>query len=163
MITCPCNHCNNVFELEPEHVGSKVICPKCGMETILFRPTTPAVTQIRSASPPPPPPATVPPPANPGPSIPQIPVAINAQVNLTMPDRPILIRTAKSRGIYIILGIFLGALGVHNFYAGYYARGAVKLALMVVFTNLLVGAFVAIWAIAEIITTKTDANGDPLV
>ncbi len=36
-------------------------------------------------------------------------------------DEPPLSRTA-----YILLGIFLGWLGVHNLYAGYYARGAVQ-------------------------------------
>src|SRR6266702_1049762 len=37
----------------------------------------------------------------------------------------------KSRTTYIVLGIFLGALGVHNFYAGYTGRAIGQLCLSV--------------------------------
>lgn len=35
---CLCNHCSAHVEFEPEHVGEAVICPHCGLETILYRP-----------------------------------------------------------------------------------------------------------------------------
>jgi DNA-directed RNA polymerase subunit RPC12/RpoP len=33
------------------------------------------------------------------------------------PQTTVKVQAAKSRGVYIILGLFLGCLGVHNFYA----------------------------------------------
>ena len=41
----------------------------------------------------------------------------------------------KSRGVYIILGILLGTLGIHNFYAGHYRNGSIQICL-----SLLIGA-----------------------
>ena len=35
----------------------------------------------------------------------------------------------KSRGVYIILGILLGTLGIHNFYAGHYRNGSIQICL----------------------------------
>ena len=35
----------------------------------------------------------------------------------------------RNRSTYIILGVLLGGLGIHNFYAKHYARGAVQLAI----------------------------------
>ena len=70
--------------------------------------------------------------------------------------------TAKSRLGYILLGVFLGYLGIHNFYAGYTGRGIVQLLLTVVSCGLLF--FVPmIWAIIEICTVTTDASGKPFV
>jgi TM2 domain-containing membrane protein YozV len=34
--------------------------------------------------------------------------------------------------VFIVLGLFLGCLGIHNFYAGYSAKGAVQLAVTLV-------------------------------
>jgi TM2 domain-containing membrane protein YozV len=72
-----------------------------------------------------------------------------------------LVRPAKSRGIFIILGLFLGCLGIHNFYAGYYGRGAAQLIITILLGWLLIGLLVtAIWALIEICTVKIDGNGD---
>lgn len=38
---------------------------------------------------------------------------------------------AKSQGIYILLALFLGGFGVHNFYAGYYKRAVAQLILTI--------------------------------
>jgi TM2 domain-containing membrane protein YozV len=38
----------------------------------------------------------------------------------------------KSRALYIVLGIFLGLLGVHNFYAARYRRGLVQLLMPII-------------------------------
>lgn len=63
--------------------------------------------------------------------------------------------------IYIILAFFLGCIGVHNFYAGYWKRGLAQLALTLVspymmFIPLL---FAALWATLEIFFINSSANG----
>jgi TM2 domain-containing membrane protein YozV len=69
---------------------------------------------------------------------------------------------AKDRVAYILLALFLGGLGIHNFYAGYNKTGLIQLLLV------LPGAFitcgisalvVSIWAIVEACTVTQDANG----
>lgn len=91
---------------------------------------------------------------------------------------------AKSRGIYVMLGVFLGTLGVHNFYAGHIARGVAHLCLGLWFflgflvklsraedaidvsfafmTLLIVFLVNSVWAIFEIITIKNDGKGIPM-
>ena len=60
---------------------------------------------------------------------------------------------AKNGIIYILLAWFVGTIGLHNFYAGYYWRGTVQLFLTLVswlfmFIPLL---FVAIWVLLELL------------
>jgi TM2 domain-containing membrane protein YozV len=38
---------------------------------------------------------------------------------------------AKSRTTYILLALFLGGLGIHNFYSGHTKHGVIKLVLLV--------------------------------
>jgi TM2 domain-containing membrane protein YozV len=64
----------------------------------------------------------------------------------------------KSRSTYIVLGIFLGALGVHNFYAGYVGRGVGQLCLSI-FTLGYLGVISWIWAIIEICIVEKDSTG----
>lgn len=66
----------------------------------------------------------------------------------------------KSRVAYILLGLFLGYLGIHNFYAGYAGRGIAQL-LISLFIGWLIVPLVAvfIWIIVEICTVTTDAQG----
>jgi TM2 domain-containing membrane protein YozV/RNA polymerase subunit RPABC4/transcription elongation factor Spt4 len=72
----------------------------------------------------------------------------------------VLVRAPKSRGLFIILGLFLGCLGVHNFYAGYYTKGAIQVAITVVLGWMIVGLVItALWALLEIITVTADADG----
>jgi hypothetical protein len=62
----------------------------------------------------------------------------------------------KSRGVYIILGLFLGLLGIHNFYAGYHGRGAIQIILTLTF----IGAIItALWSLIELLTVVEDASG----
>lgn len=64
----------------------------------------------------------------------------------------------KSRLAYILLGLFLGMLGIHNFYAGFTGRGIAQLLISLLSCGLLaVGVF--IWNIVEIVTQKTDSMG----
>ncbi len=78
---------------------------------------------------------------------------------------------AKSRPLYIFLGVLFGALGVHNFYSGHYGKGAVKvLALLLTFVaDALLGFYtgfmiiavmlVGLWTLVELVITSTDSKG----
>ena len=64
----------------------------------------------------------------------------------------------KSRLIYILLALFLGIFGIHNFYAGYWGKGLIQL-LLTLFSFFLLSFIVYIWVIVEVVTIKTDASG----
>lgn len=67
-------------------------------------------------------------------------------------------RPPKSRTTFILLGVFLGMLGVHNFYAGYTGRAVGQLCLSVLTAGWL--AVVSwIWAIVEICVVDKDGVG----
>ena len=69
-------------------------------------------------------------------------------------------RGAKYRGVYVLLGLFLGLLGVHNFYAGYNGRGIAQLLITLLGSWLILPEIaVAIWVIVEICIIKRDAQG----
>ena len=64
----------------------------------------------------------------------------------------------KSRTAYVILGIFLGGLGIHNFYAGFTGRAIVQLLLSILSCGYL--SLVSwLWAIVEVCTVKYDSSG----
>jgi TM2 domain-containing membrane protein YozV len=67
-------------------------------------------------------------------------------------------RRPKSRATYIVLGIIFGALGVHNFYAGYTGRAVAQLCLSVL-TLFYLGVISWIWAIVEICIVDKDSAG----
>lgn len=64
----------------------------------------------------------------------------------------------KSRTVYILLAIFLGSFGVHNFYAGYVWRGMSQL-LLTLLTFCLLAPVSFVWAIVEACVVKKDAQG----
>ena len=66
----------------------------------------------------------------------------------------------KNKWCFILLGIFLGAFGIHNFYTGYVGRGIVKL-LVTILSGLMLGWASWIWAIVEVCTVRIDAKGRP--
>lgn len=75
-----------------------------------------------------------------------------------------VIKTAKSRGVFIILGLLFGYLGLHNFYAGYHGRGVAQLLITLFFGWLIIGLVITfLWAIIDLITQDTDAAGDRMV
>jgi DNA-directed RNA polymerase subunit RPC12/RpoP len=39
---CSCDHCNGHIEFEPDQAGQTIACPHCGLDTLLFLPSTPA-------------------------------------------------------------------------------------------------------------------------
>ena len=68
----------------------------------------------------------------------------------------------KSRIAYILLAIFLGQFGIHNFYAGYNGKGLAQLLICALSCGTL--SIVSwIWAIIDIITVTTDASGLPML
>jgi TM2 domain-containing membrane protein YozV len=71
---------------------------------------------------------------------------------------PVYASAHKSRTTYIVLGIFLGSLGVHNFYAGYTGRAVGQLCLTVLTLGYL-GIVSWIWAIIEICVVEKDSTG----
>jgi TM2 domain-containing membrane protein YozV len=79
---------------------------------------------------------------------------------------PIIIQPAmapKNRGVYIILGILFGGLGVHNFYAGRGGVGAAQLLIMIfTFWLILPILFVWGWVILELFIVDTDGYGNKM-
>lgn len=73
---------------------------------------------------------------------------------------------AKSKMAAGLLGIFLGGLGVHNFYLGYTSKGVAQLLITLLSCGMLCEVS-AIWGLIEGImilcgNINTDANGVPL-
>jgi TM2 domain-containing membrane protein YozV len=113
-----------------------------------------------SGTPPPPPPVDgtgIPPPPQAGPTILQTaPVQPSSLVHYLSPPQP------KTRVVFVLLGIFLGALGIHNFYAGYVKKGTIQ--LCVTMLTCFYGALVSWpWAIIEICVVNKDADGNDFV
>ncbi|MGH9522531.1 MAG: NINE protein [Terriglobales bacterium] len=112
--------------------------------------TAPAVVAIA--------PAAVPPPPPPGASA--LPTVEPPQPNLVPAASTLFAateRAPKSRLAFILLGIFLGSFGVHNFYAGYTKRGITQLAVTVL--TVFYGSFVTwIWALIEVCTVDHDRH-----
>ena len=70
--------------------------------------------------------------------------------------------TPRKRSTYILLAVFFGGLGIHNFYAGYSGRGIAQL-LILIFTGWLIIPAVAvfIWVLVEICSVTRDADNIP--
>jgi TM2 domain-containing membrane protein YozV len=113
--------------------------------------SAPASAEPPAATPPPPPPMSgtfvAPPPMRAAPSV-ATPASL---ANYYDYDRP------KSRVVFVLLGIFLGIFGVHNFYAGYFKKGVIQLCLtlMTCFYAALVSW---VWAIVEICVVDKDMD-----
>jgi TM2 domain-containing membrane protein YozV len=75
---------------------------------------------------------------------------------------------AKSKLVAGLLGIFLGSLGIHNFYLGYTKKAVAQLLICILGSCLVVGPMVSgIWGLVEgiqILCGKitVDGNGMPL-
>lgn len=82
----------------------------------------------------------------------------SSYVHITTEEPP------KKRSIYILLAIFFGGLGVHNFYAGYSGRGLAQL-LIFLFTGWLIipAIAVGIWVLVEICIITRDAENIPFM
>ena len=66
----------------------------------------------------------------------------------------------RTRFIYIILGVFLGYLGIHNFYVGRYGRGIAQLLITICFAWTGLGVIITwVWALIDICAITTDGEG----
>ena len=75
------------------------------------------------------------------------------------PDkRKVVIAAAKSRVLFVILGLILGSLGIHNYYAGYSGRGTIQLLLTLLSGGIGLIATVP-WALIEIFVVTSDSSG----
>ncbi len=80
--------------------------------------------------------------------------------------QPVPVGEQKSKMAAGLLGIFLGALGIHNFYLGYTGKAVAQLLISVLSCGFLAVAS-EIWGLVEGIqiltgSIKTDAKGIPL-
>ena len=97
-----------------------------------------------------------------------------AQTSNQTPPPPTTITVAKSRVIYILLGLLFAGVGFHNLYSGHKLRGAIKIGIFLIafavdvsmffYTgfSLVALIFFAFWSIIEIFTVKNDANGNAM-
>jgi TM2 domain-containing membrane protein YozV len=70
------------------------------------------------------------------------------------------VTSQKSRTTYVLLGIFLGGLGIHNFYAGYTGKAITQLLIFtLLFWTAIAPLVICIWVIVEIFTIKFDSSG----
>ena len=68
----------------------------------------------------------------------------------------------KRRLVYILLAVFIGDLGIHNFYAGYTKRGLIQLLITVLTFGM--GCFIPwIWAIIEAFKVTQSADGREMI
>jgi TM2 domain-containing membrane protein YozV len=135
--------------------------------TTLRAPAMAAPAQLAPTSVPPPPPllsgtGVAPPPPLPRP-LPQATAYAPAQlVDYYQAPQP------KSRVVFVLLGIFLGIFGVHNFYAGYTKRGAIQLVatvLIAVYSEIAAWLWLGVWlwAIVEVCLVNKEADGAQFV
>ena len=67
---------------------------------------------------------------------------------------------SKSKVVYIVLALFLGGLGIHNFYAGHNNRGLAQLLVTILTGWLVLPLFgIGIWVIVDMCTINKDSDG----
>ena len=77
-------------------------------------------------------------------------------------DTPVYVvaRSAKTRGVYVVLALFLGCLGVHNFYADRIGVGVAQLLITLLLGWLIIPWIaVALWCVIEACVVTADARG----
>ena len=74
------------------------------------------------------------------------------------------VEAPKNRSTYILLAVFFGGLGIHNFYAGYTGRGIAQLLILLLTGWLILPAVaVFIWVLVEICIITRDADNVPFL
>ncbi len=86
-----------------------------------------------------------------------VPVMFGGYVPPMMPD-PYGYIPRKNRVVFVLLAIFLGCFGGHNFYAGYTRRAILQLCITI-FTCSIGAIVIWIWAIVEACTVDHDNDG----
>lgn len=75
-----------------------------------------------------------------------------------------VVATRKSRGMFMVLGLIFGSIGLHNFYAGFVGKGIVQFAVSLLLCwTLLIPVLIWLWAVLEVISTEKDAQGIKMV
>ena len=78
------------------------------------------------------------------------------------PQQPVhmIVEIPKSRAVYIVLALFLGGLGIHNFYAGRIGPGIAQLLIMIFTFWLIIPIFaIWLWVLIEVIVVDKDGQG----
>jgi TM2 domain-containing membrane protein YozV len=74
------------------------------------------------------------------------------------------VQSDKERFVYIILAVFAGFFGVHNFYIGNKLKGYAQLFITIFIGWLILPLFITwIWSFIEILKTTHDSEGRKLV
>ena len=133
-----CKHCGQLIE------GNMAFCPHCGKATAEEPPKSENTHAYESI---------------PAPEVTPVP-----------PAAPVM--EQKSRTVAgllgILCGLFLGGLGIHNFYLGYTKKAVAQLLICILGACLIVGPLASgLWCLIEGImivagSINTDANGVPL-
>ena len=89
------------------------------------------------------------------------PPTAQAHVQMVAPVQVVQVVASKSRTAYVLLGLFLGGLGIHNFYAGYAGRGVAQL-LITLFGGWMCFPWIAVmvWVLVEVCSVTQDAQGN---
>lgn len=149
MITFTCARCSEVMHVPESMSGQTVECPMC--QNINSVPVMPKSGQTM--------PHVI------GGEAPTI--VVNTQIQNVPATDPIAMATGhsnQSRLVYILLALFLGGLGIHNFYVGRNGPGAAQLILTLIGCLIYVTLpVVFIWVIIEIITVDRDGKGRRLI
>lgn len=82
-----------------------------------------------------------------------------------LPAAPVQIAPAKQRDVYLLLALFLGGLGIHDFYAGRVNYGVMILLMTILGMVLVPWLYIVVFAIVvyEMITVRSDATGVRMV
>ncbi len=71
---------------------------------------------------------------------------------------------SNNRIAYILLALFFGSLGIHNFYVGRIKQGLLQLILTALglFTFGITSLIAWIWALIDAVTVKANGSGEPM-
>jgi TM2 domain-containing membrane protein YozV len=138
--------------------------PKVHVSTPELVATAAPAALLERRLPPPPPPGVIPPPV----TTRDLQHVANRIVpsmfggfageDTTAPAEEEVVHEPRKRTSYIMLGALLGAFGAHNFYAGYYKKAGIQLAITLL--TLGFGSPMSwLWAVIDICTIDRDVRG----
>lgn len=133
-------------------------------ELVAVAATSPAMVVENRMAPPPPPPGVILP-AAPAENLQHVANRVVpsmfggfAGADPGAPAEEPVVHEPKHRTSFIMLGALLGAFGAHNFYAGYYKKAGIQLAITVL--TLGFGSPMSwMWAVIDICTVDRDVRG----
>jgi TM2 domain-containing membrane protein YozV/DNA-directed RNA polymerase subunit RPC12/RpoP len=167
LLTCACKHCGGNIEFDQDYNGLEMDCPHCGGKTLFSdspfaqppRITNSPASSLMAC------PDCAREISRRAVSCPHCGSPIAPPVTTQSPaPQPLFVVPFKSRGIYIILGLLLGGLGIHNFYAGRNTSGLLQLLITILTGWLIVPLIVVyVWIIVELFTVDTDGQGRALL